>query len=137
MTLCLPPARSAKGEEQKIFGWSMVAMGTAATLYHATSGRLRSLLRKVDYYTISLSCMAMERSLHPKSVGLVGRATRVASLAALPFKPTAVTACYAAQMEVRHAFIAFMRFAIHMKLSCLEKAHEAVLLPHYNIVLRL
>lgn len=86
--------------EGQAFGWSMLAMGTAATLYHSASGKLRSVLRKVDYYTISLSCMAMANSLRSQE-GSAKRAVQTASLAALPFKPTAVTAYHAAHMEVR------------------------------------
>ena len=75
-------------------------MGTAATLYHSASGRLRSVLRKADYYTISLSCMAMAGTLQNPSKSIAGKTARLVSLAALPFRPSAVTACYASQMEV-------------------------------------
>ena len=77
-------------------------MGTAATLYHSASGKLRSVLRKADYYAISLSCMAMASTVQNPREGIVGRTARLVSLVALPFRPSAVTACYASKMEVRH-----------------------------------
>lgn len=79
----------------------MTAIGTVATLYHAASGDLRTILRKADYYTISLACMAMAESLHPQQRGPIEATAKLVSIAALPFRPTAVTACHAIRMEVK------------------------------------
>jgi hypothetical protein len=79
----------------------MLAMGTAATLYHGSSGRIRPVLRKLDYYTISVSTMAMAHSLHPQpGRPIVRRAATCLALAAVPLKPTLVTAAHCAAMEV-------------------------------------
>ena len=43
---------------------SLMAVGAAATLYHATSGRARRIARKVDYWTIAVSSAAMVKSVY-------------------------------------------------------------------------
>ena len=41
-----------------------MAVGAAATLYHATSGRARRIARKIDYWTIAVSSAAMVKSVY-------------------------------------------------------------------------
>lgn len=43
---------------------SLMAVGAAATLYHATSGRTRQIARKIDYWTIAVSSVAMVKSVY-------------------------------------------------------------------------
>ncbi len=65
-------------------------MGAAATAYHASAGRARPYLRKLDYYTISAASMQLLRALRP----VPSRRQRVlhaASAALLPFQPTMVS----------------------------------------------
>ena len=93
--------RPQSDREGRTYGWSMTAVGSVATLYHAATGKMRTVLRKADYYTISLACMAMADSMRSQQRGYRRTSAKLISLAALPFKPTAVTACYATQMEVR------------------------------------
>ena len=62
---CCAPCRQRRTPEGRQFGASLVSVGVAATLYHATRGRLRSAMRKLDYWTISLCTSQMVRALHP------------------------------------------------------------------------
>lgn len=90
------PCRESKSRESALYGASLIAVGTAAAAYHAASGKLRTVLRKADYYAISLSSIAMTYSLH--SAGMrtgPGRMAAAASVAFIPFQPTLVTACHA------------------------------------------
>lgn len=41
-----------------------MAVGAAATLYHATSGRARRIARKIDYWTIAVSSAVMVKSVY-------------------------------------------------------------------------
>lgn len=41
-----------------------MAVGAAATLYHATSGSARRLARKIDYWTIAYSSSALVKSVY-------------------------------------------------------------------------
>ena len=93
--------RDGQSRQQQTFGTSMVAMGTAATLYHASSGKLRTMLRKLDYYTISVSTMAMAHSLHPQQQRPLARRAATFLALAVPLKPTLVTAVHCAALEVR------------------------------------
>ena len=54
-----PPRRQRLTPEGRHHAASMIAVGAAATLYHASSGRARRLARKVDYWTIAYSSTAM------------------------------------------------------------------------------
>ena len=99
-----PVCRERREAEGKLFGASILAIGLAATAYHATSGKLRTAFRKADYWTISLSSVAMTKALHPERMqNRWAMAASAASLAAIPFQPTLVTACHAAAMEVSGA----------------------------------
>ena len=60
------------------------------------SGDARPIGRKIDYWAIALSSVALMRSLYPNSRG---RATAV-SLAVTPFNPLAVSSANALAMEV-------------------------------------
>ena len=93
--------RERRQAEGRLYGASILAIGLAATAYHATSGKLRTAFRKADYWTISLSSVAMTKALHPERMqNRWAKVASAASLAAIPFQPTLVTACHAAAMEV-------------------------------------
>ena len=76
----------------------MLAVGAAAVSYHATSGQLRTVLRKLDYWTISASSMLMTRALLPEQNSM-RRASNAAGLL-LPFQPSIVSIANAGIMEV-------------------------------------
>lgn len=80
---------------------SLMAVGAAATLYHATSGRTRQIARKIDYWTIAVSSVAMVKSVYADSPG-VRRAANL-SLLAVPFRPFAVSTSNALLMQTEFA----------------------------------
>lgn len=55
------PCRQRLTPEGQHHARSMMAVGVAATLYHATSGTARRWARKVDYWTIAYTSSAMVR----------------------------------------------------------------------------
>ncbi|KAK9789928.1 hypothetical protein WJX73_007486 [Symbiochloris irregularis] len=85
----------------QLLGLSLVSVGVAATSYHAASGSLRRTLRKLDYWSISLCSTLLARALSPQSA--FAGAVQMASLAMIPFQPTAVTAANTALMEMKFA----------------------------------
>lgn len=80
---------------------SMMAVGVAATVYHASSGRVRRWARKLDYYTIAYTSSTMLKCLYPDSPG-VRRAANL-SLLAVPFKPFAVSTAHTLVMQTEFA----------------------------------
>lgn len=97
---------------------SLMAVGLAATLYHASSGAARRWARKLDYWTIAYTSSAMVKCLFADSAAAQRAAT--ASLAAVPFRPFAVSAAHALVMQTE-----FARQASH------SKAVAADLRRHY------
>ena len=67
-----------------------MAVGASATAYHAASGKLRTSLRKLDYWTIALASTQMARALFPPTSPCL-RALNAASWALTPFQPTVVS----------------------------------------------
>lgn len=88
--------RTKEGRE---FALSMIAVGAAATLYHASSGKVRSVLRKADYWTISMASTCMLRALFPQHP----RWIQVASFTAIPFRPFAMSTAYTLAMQAEFA----------------------------------
>jgi hypothetical protein len=81
-----------------------MAVGAVAAAYHASSGRLRRVMRKLDYYTIAYHTSAMAKAVLPDSWA-ARRGVNV-GLVAVPFRPFLVSAGNTALMEVeymRHA----------------------------------
>lgn len=76
---------------------TLIAVGAAAALYHASTGSFRRLTRKLDYWTISYSSTQMTKALHPDSAWAQRCAT--ASLLAVPFKPFLVSTAHIIAME--------------------------------------
>lgn len=89
--------RRLSSPEGKAYGNSMLLVGAAATMYHATSGRLRTLARKFDYYAIAHASGKMTRALwpHSKTVKYIENASWFAT----PFKPFFVSTAYALAMQ--------------------------------------
>lgn len=90
--------RTPEGREYAV---SMLAVGAAATLYHASSGRIRRIARKLDYWTIAAASASMVKALHPHNPWL--RRSVSASLLAVPFKPFAVSAAHTFAMQAEFA----------------------------------
>ncbi|DBB00126.1 hypothetical protein WJX77_004254 [Trebouxia sp. C0004] len=85
------------------FGASLLGVGLAATAYHASSGKLRKHLRKLDYWSISLSTTAAVRAALPAKSQARARLSSIGLLALVPFQPSAVTAINASIAQVEFA----------------------------------
>ena len=82
--------RSRTTPEGRRYGSTLVAVGAAATAYHASTGSVRPHLRKLDYYTISAASMQLLRALFPQPCRR-RRTLHAAGAALMPFQPTAVS----------------------------------------------
>jgi len=89
--------RRLSSPEGKAYGNSMIAVGAAATMYHATSGSLRTLARKFDYYAIAHASGKMARAIWPQSTTV--KNLEKASWLVTPFKPFFVSTGYALAMQ--------------------------------------
>ena len=90
--------RTPEGRE---YGYSMIAVGAAATLYHASSGKLRRVARKLDYWTIAASSTCMMKALFPETPWI--RRSLSASLLAVPFKPFVISTAHTVVMQAEFA----------------------------------
>jgi len=90
--------RTPEGRE---YGYSMLAIGTAATLYHSSSGKLRRIARKLDYWTIAASSTCMMKALFPEKPWI--RRSLSASLIAVPFKPFVISTANTVAMQAEFA----------------------------------
>ena len=86
--------RTPEGRE---YAWSMMAVGAAATLYHASSGKFRPIARKIDYWTIAASSASMLKAIYPSKPWL--RRSASASMLAIPFKPFLVSTANTMAMQ--------------------------------------
>ena len=89
--------RKYETPEAREYGYSMLAVGAAATLYHATSGRLRRLCRKLDYWTIAASSTSMSKAIFQQKPWL-HRSLNL-SLLAIPFKPFVISTAHTLVMQ--------------------------------------
>jgi hypothetical protein len=87
--------------EGRRFAGTMVGVGAAATLYHGSSGRMRRILRKADYWAISVSSTAMIHALFPHPRWVCGALK--ASLLAVPFKPFVLSTAHTLAMQAEFA----------------------------------
>ncbi|KAK9806731.1 hypothetical protein WJX72_000866 [[Myrmecia] bisecta] len=94
--------RDRQTSEGRRFGATLVTVGVAASAYHAASGRLRTHLRKLDYWTIALSSTSMVKALFPQGSKAL-QASSLASLALTPFLPFVVSTVNTGIMEVEFA----------------------------------
>ena len=73
-----------------------MGVGFGSLAYHTSHGRWRNLGRKIDYWCIALSSIALLRATRPQTgVGILG-----AALVMTPFQPFVVSACNVAAVEV-------------------------------------
>jgi hypothetical protein len=93
--------RSAEGQQ---FALSMMAVGAAATAYHASSGRSRKVLRKLDYWTIAASSSAMMKALWADRKW--AQKVFTAALCLVPFRPFHVSAAHTVLMQGEFARMA-------------------------------
>lgn len=115
-----------KNLNTKVYANSLIGVGIASSLYHASRGKLRKYLRWVDYTMIAtttiVSCSLGNPSPYPSSMKLtiliqlwfaqcLSRALRnenpkflmAASAIVLPFQPLMVSAVHTGMMEVAFA----------------------------------
>ncbi|DBB16865.1 TPA: hypothetical protein ACH3X3_015101 [Trebouxia sp. C0006] len=100
---CTAPCRHRESAAGVQFGASLLGVGLAATAYHASSGKLRKHLRKLDYWSISLSTTAAVRAALPAKSQARARLSSIGLLALVPFQPSAVTAINASIAQVEFA----------------------------------
>jgi hypothetical protein len=87
--------------ECREYGYSILAVGAAATLYHASSGKLRRIARKLDYWTIAASSTCMIKALFPENPWI--RRSLSTSLVAVPFKPFVISTANTVAMQAEFA----------------------------------
>lgn len=92
---------SSEGQQ---FALSMMAVGAAATAYHASSGESRKVLRKLDYWTIAASSAAMMKALWADS--RFAQKAFTAALCLVPFRPFHVSAAHTVLMQGEFARLA-------------------------------
>jgi len=83
----------------KGFGRAIMAVGVVASLYHSSSGRLRLIFRKADYWSIASSAMLLRAEV----IGGLPTTATVVMAALIPVKPTLVTALNFLAVEVQCA----------------------------------
>ncbi len=89
--------RRLSSPEGIAYGNSMLLVGAAATMYHATSGSLRTLARKFDYYAIAHASGKMARAIWPQSATV--KYIEKTSWFVTPFKPFFVSTGFALAMQ--------------------------------------
>ena len=85
-------------KEGKAYANSMLMVGAAATLYHATHGRLRKMCRKLDYYSISYASGRMVGAIWPESK-VLNRVVK-GGWFLIPFRPFILSTSYAIAMQI-------------------------------------
>lgn len=82
----------------KLYGASLMGVGAASMTFHASRGRMRSIARKMDYWTIALSTACMNRAVFPHVHPLVWSL----GILFIPFRPFAVSSANTSAMEVEY-----------------------------------
>ena len=80
------------------FGAAFVGTGLIAGAYHASRGRARCLLRKLDYLSISYTSSVLRAATGLRAPPLVSAAAALVA----PFRPTLVTGANLALIEARY-----------------------------------
>eukprot|EP00884_Botryococcus_braunii_P020653 jgi/Botrbrau1/7271/Bobra.0318s0009.1 len=94
----LQTMRERKTSEAKCWGASLIAVGAGATLFHASTGKLRHWGRKLDYWVIAISTALLQRAVFP-----AGNAQLTAlSLAVTPVQPFFVSATNIGAVEYEY-----------------------------------
>ncbi|XP_024542165.1 uncharacterized protein LOC112350356 isoform X1 [Selaginella moellendorffii] len=96
----------------RLYADSLIGVGLASTLFHASRGEARKYFRWGDYTMIATSTLCLSRALQTDS----SKALYCASAMLLPFQPFVVAACHTGLMEA-----AFVRRAL--KQPSLQKAY--------------
>ncbi|PIN09127.1 hypothetical protein CDL12_18294 [Handroanthus impetiginosus] len=108
----------------KIYANSLIGVGVASSLYHASRGKLRKYLRWADYTMIATATMCLSRALRNENSKML----MVASAVCLPIQPLMVSAVHTGLMEVAFAKRAFqdpdlrMAYNVHKMSSILGGA---------------
>ncbi|KAA8529043.1 hypothetical protein F0562_033469 [Nyssa sinensis] len=87
----------------KLYANSLIGVGVASSLYHASRGQLRKYLRWADYTTIATATVCLSRALRNENPRLL----MAASALVLPVQPLMVSAVHTGMMEVAFAKRAF------------------------------
>lgn len=82
------------------FGALFMGVGVVAAVYHSSAGRLRTVTRKMDYWSIGFAAMQLRRAVW----GAEHPVLRAAAMAAIMFKPTLISGANFMAVEVRPAF---------------------------------
>lgn len=89
-------------------------VGVTAALYHGASGRWRTVLRKLDYWSISYASSVLRSAAGVQ----LPRALQAMSYMLMPIKPTVTTAANLALVEVRlhlpHVFVCELELELPM-----------------------
>ncbi|XP_058184356.1 uncharacterized protein LOC131301880 isoform X1 [Rhododendron vialii] len=83
----------------KLYASSLIGVGIASSLYHASRGKLRRYLRWADYTMIATSTVFLSRALRNENPKLL----MAASALILPVQPLMVSALHTGMMEVAFA----------------------------------
>lgn len=113
--------------EGKQYGNSMLAVGAAATLYHASSGSFRPIARKIDYWTIAVSSTYMVKATVAPENKFLKRLLH-ASLLAVPFRPLTVStlSTLAMQAEFARQALSYKSMRPHLKKHLVASAASGV-----------
>ncbi|KAL0372717.1 UNVERIFIED_CONTAM: hypothetical protein Scaly_0953300 [Sesamum calycinum] len=83
----------------KIYANSLIGVGVASSLYHASRGRLRKYFRWADYTMIATATVCLSRAIRNENSKLL----MAASALFLPIQPLMVSAVHTGLMEVAFA----------------------------------
>ncbi|XP_027097631.1 uncharacterized protein [Coffea arabica] len=87
----------------KLYANSLIGVGLASSLYHASRGKLRKYLRWADYTMIATTTVCLSSALRTENPKLL----MAASAVFLPIQPLMVSAVHTGMMEVAFAKRAF------------------------------
>lgn len=109
--------------EGKVWGASLMAVGVFAALFHASKdsifpSRARSICRKLDYWMISASTVALVRAQSPVTPPPV----LLTTLAMIPFEPFKISATNILAMEVEFARRAYSDDTCYKKRDILKRS---------------
>ncbi|CAN7127617.1 unnamed protein product, partial [Brassica rapa subsp. narinosa] len=88
-----------KNLNTKVYANSLIGVGIASSLYHASRGKLRKYLRWLDYTMIATTTVCLSRALRNENPKFL----MAASALVLPFQPLMVSAVHTGMMEVAFA----------------------------------
>ncbi|OIS95632.1 hypothetical protein A4A49_58553 [Nicotiana attenuata] len=80
----------------KIYANSLIGVGIASSLYHASRGKVKQYLRWADYTMIATTTLCLSRALRKKNPKFL----MAASAFLLPVQPLMVSAVHTGMMEV-------------------------------------